>query len=185
MFLGSQHFNQPKYVMKRAIFYSAFSICFLLGLSVLAQDKKPMPSPPATAESTIDGVKVKIDYHQPSAKERKVMGGLVPYGKVWRTGANASTSIEFDGNVKIEGKSLAKGKYAIFTIPNEKEWTIIINSSIKWGSMSYKESEDILRVNVKSSKTDFVETFNISIDGNNVILKWENTTVAFKISADK
>ena len=172
--------------MKKTIFYSILSLCLLASVSLLAQDKKPMASPPATAEGTMDGVKVKIDYHQPSAKGRKIMGGLVPYDKVWRTGANASTSIEFDKNVKVNGKSLAKGKYALFTIPTEKEWTIIFNSSIKWGSMSYKENEDVLRVSgVKSSKTEFTEMFTISIEGSNIIMKWENTSVAFAITADK
>ncbi|NJN41678.1 MAG: DUF2911 domain-containing protein [Flammeovirgaceae bacterium] len=157
----------------------------MFSVSLLAQDKKPMASPPATAQGTIDGVTVKVDYHQPSAKGRKIMGGLVPYDKVWRTGANASTSIEFSDNVKIQGKSLAKGKYALFTIPTEKEWTIIFNSSIKWGSMSYKESEDVLRVTTKPGKAEFTEMFTISVEGNTIVLKWENTSVAFAVASDK
>ena len=142
-----------------------------------------MLSPPATAEGTIDGVKIKIEYHQPSARGRKIIGGLVPYGEVWRTGANETTSIEIVGPAKIEGKELAKGKYALFTIPGENEWVIIINKTIKWGHYDYKENEDLLRVKVKPAKTEsFVETFNIGIDQDQVVLKWENTQVAFKIS---
>lgn len=146
-----------------------------------AQQK--MASPPAKAEGQINGVGVKIDYHQPSAKGRKIMGGLVPYGVVWRTGANNTTSIEFKADAKVEGKSVAKGKYGLYTIPNENEWTIIINKIIKWGSDDYDEKEDVLRVNVKPTKTDnFVETFTISIQGDQVVMQWENTQVAFKVS---
>jgi hypothetical protein len=165
--------------MKKNIFLFVFA---LVSMSVLAQDKK-MPSPPAKAEGTIDGVKVTIDYHQPSAKSRKVMGGLVPYGEVWRTGANNTTSIEFSAPVKIEGQSLPAGKYALFTIPGENEWTIIINKTIKWGHYDYKEAEDVLRVKVKPGKTDsFVETFNIAVEKDKVTMKWENTLVSFKVA---
>lgn len=151
--------------------------------SVLAQDKK-MPSPPASAEGTIGGVKVKIDYHQPSARGRKIMGGLVPYGDVWRTGANNTTSIEFSAPVKLEGKELAAGKYGLFTIPGENEWVIIINKTLKWGAYSYDQKDDVLRVSVKPGKTkEFVETFNIAIEGNNVVMKWENTQVSFALAA--
>ena len=146
-----------------------------------AQDKA-MPSPAATAEGTFGSAKVKIEYHQPSAKGRKIMGSLVPYGDVWRTGANETTTIEFSGPAKIEGKDLAAGKYGLFTIPGENEWTIIINKGIKWGAYTYKKEEDVLRVTVKPSKTDsFVETFVISVEKDQVVMKWENTKVAFTI----
>lgn len=148
-----------------------------------AMAQKPMASPPGKAEGKIDGISVVVDYHQPSARGRKIMGGLVPYGEVWRTGANETTSIELGADAKIEGKPIAKGKYALFTIPGENEWTIIINKSIKWGSASYDEKDDVLRVKVKPGKTDgFVETFNIAVTDNKVAMKWENTQVAFTIS---
>jgi len=111
------------------------------------------------------------------------MGGLVPYGEVWRTGANEATTIEFDKPVKIEGKDLAAGKYALFTIPGENEWTIIINKDVKqWGAFKYKQEDDILRVPVKPAKTSApVETFNIAVGKDDIQLKWENTAVAFKV----
>jgi hypothetical protein len=161
-----------------------FTTLLVLAVAVtlsMAQDKK-MPSPPATAEGTIGAVKVKIDYSQPSAKGRKIMGELVPYGQVWRTGANSTTSIEFSGPVKLEGKDLTPGKYGLYTIPGTDEWTIIINKDIKWGAFSYSEANDVLRVKVKPSKTGtFVETFVISVDKDQVTMKWENTQVAFKV----
>lgn len=147
-----------------------------------AQEKK-MSSPAATAEGTIDGVKVLVNYHQPSARGRKVMGALVPYKQVWRTGANATPSIVFGGKAKVEGNAIAPGKYGLYTIPGEDEWTIIFNKDIKWGADEYTEKNDVLRVKVKPVKTGaMVETFTISVEKNQVILRWENTQVAFTVS---
>ncbi|MTI40768.1 DUF2911 domain-containing protein [Fulvivirga lutimaris] len=163
-------------------FLSILLVCFAL-TTAISQDKKK-PSPPDTAEGKVAGVDVKIDYHQPSAKGRKIMGDLVPYAKVWRTGANDATTIEISEDVKVEGKTLAQGKYSLFTIPGEKEWVIIFNKTAKqWGAYDYDEAQDALRVKVKSAKTkDFVETFNIAVVDNGVEMKWENTKVKFALS---
>lgn len=160
-----------------------FLLAFVtLAFSALAQDKK-MPSPPDKATGNAGGVTVTVDYHQPSAKGRKVMGGLVPFGDVWRTGANATTAIEFSDNVKLEGNAVAKGKYGLYTIPGENEWTIIINKDIKWGAYDYKQANDVVRFTVKPGKTaSFVETFKITIENNKVVLRWENTEVAFAVA---
>jgi hypothetical protein len=169
--------------MKKTILL--LSLLSLITVVTLAQDRSKRVSPPATAEGTIDGVKIKIDYSQPAAKGRKVIGGLVPYGEVWRTGANEATVIEFDKNVKIEGQALAAGKYTLFTIPGENEWTIIFNKKLgQWGAYDYKKNkdQDALQVKVKSGKTDFTESFTITVDKEAVTLKWENTSVAFKVS---
>jgi hypothetical protein len=161
------------------------SILFLALIAIVAnlsaQDKPASPS--ATATGKIGAANVKIVYCQPSARGRKIMGELVPFGEVWRTGANAATTIEFDKPVKIEGKDLAAGKYALFTIPGEAEWTLIINKDTKqWGAFNYSDKDDVLRVTAKPSKTPaLVETFNISVDKDQITLKWENTAVAFKV----
>ena len=149
--------------------------------SSLAQEKPA--SPQATATGKIGAANVKIVYCQPSARGRKIMGGLVPYGEVWRTGANEATTFEIDKPVKIEGKDLAAGKYSLFTIPGENEWTIIINKDSKqWGAYKYKQEDDVLRVTVKPTKAAApVETFNIAVGKDDVQLKWENTAVAFKV----
>lgn len=155
---------------------------FLVGAAFAQKDKSKRPSPPAKAEGTIDGVKVVIDYSSPSVKGRKIFGDHEPYGQVWRTGANEPTSIEFDKNVKIEGKDLAKGKYAIYSIPGEKEWTIIINKKYQGWGTEYDQTQDVFRVNVKPAKTDkLVEQLNFAIQGNNVVISWENTKVAFNV----
>jgi hypothetical protein len=142
-------------------------------------------SPKETLTATLAGVKTTIVYCRPSSRGRKMIGGNEPYGTVWRTGANEATTIEFNKNVKIEGKELPAGKYALFTIPNEKEWTIIFNKeNDQWGAYNYRESKDALRVKVKAAKpTEFVETFTISPETDKIILKWENTQVEFKVKS--
>jgi Protein of unknown function (DUF2911) len=146
--------------------------------SIAAVAQKPA-SPAAKAEGKSGAASITIEYSQPSAKGRKIMGGLVPFGEVWRTGANATTSIEFGANVTIEGQAVAKGKYGLFTIPGENEWTIIINQQATGSPFDYSDKKDVVRVKVKPAKTaSFVETFTISVENNSVVLKWENTQVA-------
>jgi hypothetical protein len=164
--------------MKKFLFLPAILLFVITG--ALAQEKKL--SPPAKVDGKVGNVAVKIDYCQPSARGRQIMGGLVPYGEVWRTGANGTTAIEFGSDVIIEGKALPKGKYALFTIPKENEWVIIFNKTLAWGAYQYKEAEDALRVTVKPTKTaNFVETFTIGLDGDAVKMEWENTSVSFKV----
>ncbi|CAN5467301.1 DUF2911 domain-containing protein [soil metagenome] len=164
--------------------FSFIMLVLVASVAVMAQeDMSKRPSPPAVAEGTIDGIKVKINYSAPSVKGRKIFGSLEKYGDVWRTGANETTTIEFSAPVKIEGKTVAAGKYALFSIPGETEWTIIINTGIKWGTYTYKKEEDVIRVTVKPTKTaSLVEVFNIAVEKSQVVMKWENTQVAFKVA---
>lgn len=164
--------------MKKTIVYLILSMCFLASY---AQEKPA--SPKAEATGTIGGAKVKVVYSQPSARGRKIMGELVPYDEVWRTGANEATTIEFDKPVKIEGKDVAAGKYALFTIPGENQWTVILNKDHKqWGAYNYKQGDDVARVTVKPAKApEFAETFNIAVEKDGLLLKWENTMVPVKI----
>ena len=112
--------------MKKVI--SIFSV-MLFAVAVMAQggEKKAAASPTAKAEGKVGDKSIVIDYAQPAVKGRKIWGDLVPMDKVWRTGANGATTITLDKDVKIEGQTLKAGKYSLFTIPNEKEWTIIFN----------------------------------------------------------
>ena len=161
----------------------AVAACFMT-LPTLAQTKQ-RTSPKAEVSGTVGGANVDIVYCRPSADKRKIMGELVPFGKVWRTGANAATTIEFDKPVKIEGKSIPAGKYALFTIPNENEWIIILNKDFnQQGAYNYDEGKDVLRVSVKPKKTgQHIETFTITPEKDKVSLKWENTEVGFKVKA--
>lgn len=167
-------------MMKKISFFLLAFMAFVQFTS--AQEKMPA-SPKAQATGEVGAATVKITYCQPSARGRQVMGSLVPFGEVWRTGANEATTIEFDKAIKIEGKEVAAGKYALFTIPGETEWTIILNKEHKqWGAYKYNAKEDVLRVTVKPTKTAaFVETFIINVTGEEVNLSWENTAVAFKV----
>jgi len=158
----------------------------LLGLATTAfsqTDKAQRPSPSAQAKAMVNGKTITIDYSQPAVKGRKIWGELVPYGQVWRTGANETTAFEVSDAVMVEGKKLAKGRYALFTIPGEKEWTIVFNKTIAWGEYSYKEAEDVLRVKVPSKASAALnERFTINISDQGVVsLLWENLQVDFTV----
>jgi predicted small lipoprotein YifL len=149
-------------------------------LTACGQDK---PSPAAKATGKAAGATITIDYSQPAVKGRKVWGDLVPYGMVWRTGANEATVFETDSDIKIEGQSLPKGKYGLFSIPGENEWTIIFNKTWnQWGSFRYKQEEDVLRVKVKPTSNDMNERLTFTINGDKVTLLWDKLAVGFKVS---
>lgn len=166
---------------------SLLALSLILGMifSVNAQqDKSKRPSPPAQAKATVDGVNVTVDYSQPAVKDRKVWDGLVPYGKVWRTGANEASWIEVSSDVKIGDKTLPKGKYGLFTIPGEDEWTIIFNETWnQWGAYDYDSEKDVLRITATPGNSDaFQERFTVNIsDAGVVSLEWANLAVQFDI----
>src|SRR5271169_6019206 len=126
----------------------------ILAAGVIAQEQTKQPlSPPGTATFTFaDGKTVTVDYSRPSMRGRKIFGGLVPYGQVWRTGANSATSLKTDANLTIGGASVPAGSYTLYTIPDEKKWTLIINKETgQWGT-EYSEKDDLARVEMKVSK---------------------------------
>lgn len=173
--------------ISRPMLLLAVTFLFLQSFSGFAQDDKAnRPSPPAKVSEEIGDATVTIDYSQPAVKGRTVWGELVPYGKVWRTGANEATTFEVSQDVEIEGQTLPAGKYALFTIPAEDEWTIIFNKETnQWGSGNYDESKDALRVKVKPEKSDEMHerlTFEIENDGE-VEFMWENLEVEFSVDA--
>ena len=169
--------------------YSRISLIALLLLSVcfgnsFGQIVLPAPSPTATFSQKVGLTDVTINYSRPSKKGRTIFGDLVPYGKLWRTGANMATKFTFSDDVKIGGKDLPAGSYALFTMPGENEWTIIFNKNFNQGGTGdYKESEDVLRVTVKSKKIqDTIETLFLNIEDVTptsavIELGWESTIV--------
>lgn len=171
--------------MKRFV----LSAALLATCSIHAQDL-PSASPMGEVEQVVGLTKVEVEYNRPSARGRKIFGELVPYDKVWRTGANKATSIEFDGTMVIEGQKIEAGKYSIFTIPGTDSWTVIFNKNTDlWGEGDRKEEEDVLQVKVKPAKSEFTETFTISFDAvkddaARLDLRWENTLVSVKLFAD-
>ncbi len=151
-----------------------------------AQDK-PLASPKSVLTQTIGTTEVTITYHRPGVKGRTVFGSLVPYGKVWRTGANENTTISFSKDVKIDGKPLKAGTYGLHSIPQAATWTLIFSHDAKsWGSYSYDEKKDALRITVTASSSEFVERMRFTIDDmtdtqGTITLQWEKVKVSFVV----
>ena len=160
---------------------SKIIIALTLFVSTLMFGQK---SPARTVEGNVKEISVKVEYSAPRVRERVIYGNLVPYDKVWRAGANENTTIEFDRDVKVEGKKLAKGKYGLFVIPREKNrWVVILsNKSDAWGSSSYKEEDDALRVKVKSHDTgSTVENLSYVISDHGIFFTWADRMFEIKI----
>ena len=152
--------------------------------SLQAQEKRA--SPLVNAKATVNETVISIQYGQPAKKDRAIFGDLVPFDKVWRTGANEATVIEFSKDVKINGTLVKAGKYALFTIPGKEEWTIILNKVWnQWGAYNYDSNKDVLSFKVKSSTTSkVVENFTITVSEEGMIeISWDKTAVEFKVEA--
>ncbi len=163
---------------------------FTVATLVNAQVKMPAPSPTQTIKEDFALGNIELTYSRPSAKGRKIFGDLVPYNAVWRTGANTATIIKFNDAVVMGGKKVDTGTYALYTIPGEKTWEIILNKGIKnWGTNGYTDSADVLRIKVPSMKiATTVETFtmqfaDIKPESCQLHIMWENTAVAVPITA--
>lgn len=141
-------------------------------------------SPAKIVNQTIGNVEISINYGSPSVRGRTIWGDLVPYGKVWRTGANEATVFSVTGNVKINGQDLPAGAYALFTVPGEDSWQFIFNKEAdQWGAFNYQQDQDALRVTAQpEAANELVEdmTFTISPQGV-VVLSWEKIKVGFTV----
>src|SRR5512145_2197242 len=152
----------------------------------------PQPSPLASVKERVGVTDVSIEYSRPSVRERKIFGGLVPYGEVWRTGANAATKITFGGDVKVGGAAVPAGSYALFTIPGDSEWTVILSKVVddQWGSYAYNQKDDQARVKVRPvGMAEPMETMTISLQDMragkaNLVIAWEKTKVPIEIDTD-
>jgi hypothetical protein len=150
----------------------------------------PDPSQRAEVSQRIGLTDITINYHRPLVNDRKIWDGLVPYGKVWRAGANINTTITFSDPVQIEGKLLDRGTYGLHMIPNADEWTIIFSkNSTSWGAFTYDEKEDALRVTVKPKTADLHNALtydfdDVQKDSAVVTLEWEKVAVPFKVTVD-
>jgi hypothetical protein len=176
--------------MKRVTLISMLIIAFFIVsvMPAVAQrgDDTKRLSKNGKVEGTIDSVNVTLEYGRPKVKDRVIWGGLVPFDKVWRTGADEATTFAISKDVNVEGKPLPAGTYSLFTIPGEAEWTIIFNKVAKqWGAFRYDKDQDALRVNVKPAEAEHVEEMTFQIEGNKVVLRWEKLSISFVISAEK
>lgn len=160
----------------------AFSLSFFLAMSLQAQDK---PSPAQTAEGQVAGAKITIKYSSPAVKGRTIWGDLVPFGKVWRAGANDATTFTTSKDITVEGQKLVAGTYSLFVIPGESQSTFVFNKVAKqWGTYTYDQKEDVLRVNVASQQTTTLEERLVyEVKANSFEIRWEYGKAAAKIGA--
>ncbi|MEO6537841.1 MAG: DUF2911 domain-containing protein [Ferruginibacter sp.] len=172
--------------MKRVL----FAICLFAAGTINAQIKMPAPSPTQTIKQNFGLGDIELTYSRPLAKGRTVFGDLVPYNKLWRTGANNATIIKFSEPVEINGKKIDTGSYALYTIPGEDNWEVVLNKGVtNWGVTNYKESDDILRFKVQPMKLkNPTESFTMQFadvkpESCALHIMWEKTAVAIPINA--
>ena len=177
--------------MNKTVKFIATACFSVLLSSGFAQLQTPQPSPTATISQKVGLSDVKITYSRPGMKDREIFGNLVPYGEIWRTGANKATEISISDDVKIGGKDVPAGAYSLFTIPGENEWTIILNKNTElWGAGNYKQEDDAARFTVKPTKlSEPVESFTIDFghfsgSDAHLMLMWENTKVSIPIKTN-
>ena len=157
-----------------------------VAVSALAErgDDSARKSKNGKTTGTVGGVEVTLEFGRPNVKGRAIWGALVPYGKVWRTGADEATTISFSADVKVGGKTVPAGTYALFTLPGENEWTFIINKAAQqWGAFSYDQGQDAARVTAKPRAAEHVESLDFVIEGSSVVLRWEKLAVGFEVAA--
>jgi len=173
--------------MRKTILALAIGSALPLAAQQAPQLTLPRVSQKQSVTQTVGLTDVTITYSRPGVKGRPIWGALVPYDKVWRTGANEATTIAFSDDVTINGQALPKGTYSLHTIPGKDEWTIVFNNtSNQWGSFNYDPAKDALRVKAKPEKAAFTEwlTFDIpelSTDNAKIMIRWENVAVPFTV----
>lgn len=161
----------------------------LFSLSAAAQAPGPQASPAASTGLTVGATKVAIEYHRPAVKGREIWGGLVPYGDVWRLGANDATTISFSDAVTVDGKDVPAGTYSLFAIPGKEKWTFILNKTAKqWGAFKYDAKADMLRVDAAPQAGPATEYMALSLTPKGpksaqVEMDWAKLHVAFTIQA--
>lgn len=167
------------------------SLALIGGISVASAQELPQSSPAAKVEQRVGLTDISIEYSRPSTKGRVIFGGLVPYGKLWRTGANMNTTIEVTTPVKIQGNTLEPGKYSVFTIPEQEMWMVIFNRKTDHpGTSGYTDANDIFRVEARVQKlSEPIETFTIGVnnikeESAQLVFEWENTRASLPIEVD-
>ena len=170
--------------MRKTVIYS---LLVLIALPALGQLRLPRVSPNSTLTQTVGLTDITIKYSRPGVKGRQIWGGLVPYDTIWRTGANEATTINFSDDVLINGQKLAKGNYALFTIPTKDQWTVVFNSQAEqWGAFTHDKSKDVLSVTVRPEKAEFREWMEFEIpemttDTAKIAIRWEKIAVPFTV----
>jgi len=179
-------------VHKRFAVFTLITLCGSLALAQMSKDNSKRPSPPAQAQCKFaNGKTITIDYSSPRMKGRTIFGGLVPYGEVWRTGANDATTFVTTADLNAGNLKIPAGNYTIFTVPNQDKWTLIINKKTgEWGIPYKYESDELGRVDMMVSQTSSpVENFTIAFDQKGskcaMSLSWETTKATAEFSEAK
>ncbi|MFC1561877.1 DUF2911 domain-containing protein [candidate division KSB1 bacterium] len=152
---------------------------------------EPRVSPRAELKQRVYLTDISINYHRPSVKGRTIFGELEAYGEVWRAGANENTTIEFTDDVEVNGNPVPQGKYGIHMIPDREEWTIILSKdNVQWGSYSYDQNNDLLRITARPQTVPHVETLMYSVDSINetdavISMSWAATKVSFNVEVPR
>ena len=174
----------------KKLFISAMALVMMLSADAQGLNT-PQPSPTQTVKQNFGLSSIELSYSRPGVKGRKIFGDLVPYGNVWRTGANQATTLTFGDDVTIGGVKIKAGKYGLLTIPEKKSWTIIISKQTGVTSPAdYKQDQDVVRVDAKTNATgDAIETFtiefaNVKPNTCDLEIKWDKTSVSLPISTD-
>lgn len=172
--------------MKSSIQTGILAIALVLAgaFAAKAQDRKERTSPPMESSATINGAVVTVNYSAPAKKDREIFGELVPYGKVWRTGANEATIITLAADARVGGTAVKAGKYALFSVPGENKWEIILNTVWdQWGAYNYDASKDAVRISAPVFKMDEpVEMFTIEVSEEGLVtIAWDTTSVTFEV----
>jgi hypothetical protein len=160
------------------------------GATLAQQLDLPRPSPNASVSQMVGVTEITVKYSRPGVKDRQIWGKVVPYGEVWRTGANENTTIKFSTAVKVDGHELKAGTYGLQTIPTAGDWTVIFSKDAnEWGAFSYKEADDALRIQVKPQPADFRERMAFDFDdvtdtSAKVAVHWEKLKVPFTVEVD-
>ncbi len=182
--------------MKKSRLYPVllFVISFFLSLPVIAQDYNIIDKSPHDIvyfrDNKISPPSIKVLYGRPQKNGRELFGKLIPYGKVWRVGANEATEIRFYKDVIFGDKKVKAGTYVLYAIPQEKEWTLILSSNIDvWGTYEYKEEFDVVRATAKVSKAEPIEAFSIGFKNKgkriNMVLAWDTTRITIPIRIEE
>lgn len=165
------------------------ALALSLSLSASAQEL-PQPSPTSTVDQRIGLTDFSITYSRPATRGRAIFGDLVPYNEIWRTGANACVKFNASTDFTLNGDAVPAGEYALFTIPGEQEWTIILSSQTNlWGNTGYTQESDVLRTTVPATTGDFDESFTMSFKalsttGGELVLEWATTEVSVNLGVD-
>ncbi len=180
--------------LKQLPFALALGGAIMVSTAALADTAKlefPAASPPCTLKQRVGLTDVEINYSRPGVKGREIFGSMIPYGKVWRTGANAATKLTFSTDVKLNGHEIPAGSYALVTIPDKDEWTVIINKgSDQWGTYKYDEKNDLVRFKVKpinigySLETLTIDVENIKDESADIRLVWDKTKIPLKLEVN-